>query len=174
MPSYHVWNEVYPFLCIGEQVRNIRNEKQFQKECDICERPWRTARGVRTHPAAVEDRVICGSSGPDARREALQPLSERDWRLAQTASPSVWLDRGGTWKGSGILLESPNIKRAAQSPPWVPWAGRQLNTSSRADTNRWFGQELNNIKVWKTIVWINCKFHSGNKLAWNFFLKNTF
>ncbi len=31
MPSYHVWNEVYPFLCIGEQVRNIRNEKQSRK-----------------------------------------------------------------------------------------------------------------------------------------------
>lgn len=90
------------------------------------------------------------------RREALQPLSERDWRLAQAASPSVWLDRGGTWKESGILLESPNIKRAAQSPPWAPWAGRQLNTSSRADTNRWFGQELNNIKEWKTIDWMNC------------------
>lgn len=90
------------------------------------------------------------------RREALQPLSERDWRLAQAASTSVWLDRGGTWKESGILLESPNIKRAAQSPPWAPWAGRQLNTSSRADTNRWFVQELNNIKEWKTIDWMNC------------------
>lgn len=138
-------------------------KKTIQKECDICERPWRTARGLRTHPAAAEDRQICSSS----RRDELQPLSERDWRLAQAASPSVWLDRGGTWKGSGILLESPNIKRAAQSPPWAPWAGRQLNTSSRADTNRWFGQELNNIKEWKTIDWMNC-IGLWAQLAWNF------
>lgn len=88
-----------------------------------------SARGPYTSSSGgVEDRLICGSSGQTRG-------AERDWRLAQAASPSVWLDRGGTWKASGILLESPNIKRAARSPPWAPWAGRQLNTSSLADTD---------------------------------------
>lgn len=146
--SYHVWNEVYPFLCIGEHLRNIRNEKQSRKSAIFV--------SVR-----AEERAACVHIQRRRRSEPIcsssqQPLTERDWRLAQAASPSVWLGRGGTWKGSGILLETPNIKRAAQSPPWAPWAGRQLNASIRADTNRCFGQMLNST-LWNTIVWINCK-----------------
>ncbi len=129
MPSYHVWNEVYPFLCIGEQVRNIRNEKQSRKSVIFVS----VREEQRAGSVHIQQRWSGGST--DLRLEALQPLSERDWRLAQAASPSVWLDRSGTWKGSRSLLESPNIKRAAQSPPWAPWAGRQLNTSSLADTD---------------------------------------
>ncbi len=48
MPSYHVWNEVYPFLCIGEQVRNIRNENNPERVRYLWASVKNSARGPYT------------------------------------------------------------------------------------------------------------------------------